>query len=233
MPLRKFIDSANNAINGIFHTARTQRHMLYHLCAAILVLIFSLILGIGFYEFIVIVILASIVLSAEMFNTAIEAIVNVLFKEYDNRAKAIKDTAAGAVFITAMGAAMVGYMILLGPLKEGFYKGLTVARHTGEGIAFTALVAVLILVIITKGFFGKGLPLRGGMPSGHAAISFSVWTAVTLLTESFMSSFLVLILAIFVAQSRVSIGIHKPWEVVLGAVVGVIVTFFMFKLFMI
>lgn len=232
MPLRKFFESTNNAINGILHTAKTQRHMRYHLYAAVLLLILSLVLGIGFVEFVVIVILASMVLSAEMLNTAIESIIDVLFREYDSRARTIKDIAAGAVLITAIGAAIVGYTILLGPLRRLFYDGLTIAKHTGEGIAFTALVGVLILVIITKAFFGRGLPLRGGMPSGHAALSFSIWTAITLLTESFMSSFLVLILAIFVAQSRVSVGIHSPWEVILGAVFGVVITFFMFKLFL-
>jgi diacylglycerol kinase (ATP) len=232
MPLRKFFDSTNDAINGIFYAARTQRHMRYHLIAALLLLILSLMLGIGFIEFIVIVIMASVVLSAEMVNTAVESIIDVLFRDYDERAKAIKDIAAGAVLIIAVGALIVGYMILLGPLKNLFYDGITVAKHSGEGIAFTSLVVVLILVIITKSFFGRGLPLRGGMPSGHAALSFSIWIAVSLLTESFMSSGFVLFLAILVAQSRVSVGIHSPWEVVLGALLGTSVTFLMFKVFM-
>ncbi|MBI5196903.1 MAG: diacylglycerol kinase [Nitrospirae bacterium] len=232
MPLRKFFDSTNNAINGIFHAAKTQRHMRYHLVAALLLLILSLMLGIGFVEFIVIVIMASVVLSVEMVNTAVESIIDVLFRDYDERARAIKDVAAGAVLIIALGAFIVGYMILLGPLKNLFYDGITAAKHSGEGIAFTSVVVVLILVIITKSFFGRGLPLRGGMPSGHAALSFSIWIAVTLLTESFMSSGFVLFLAILVAQSRVSVGIHSPWEVVLGALLGTAVTFFMFKVFM-
>ncbi|MBI4686448.1 MAG: phosphatase PAP2 family protein [Nitrospirae bacterium] len=91
---------------------------------------------------------------------------------------------------------------------------------------------MLITVVITKSFFKKGSPLRGGLPSGHAAISFSMWTAVTLLTESFIPSLLVLIMAVMVAQSRVNVGIHNPWEVVLGSLLGAIVTFLMFKLFL-
>ncbi len=99
-------------------------------------------------------------------------------------------------------------------------------------MAIIALIIVLILVIITKTFFGRGLPLRGGMPSGHAAVAFSIWLAVTFLSESFVSSFLVLILAIFVAQSRVSVGIHRPWEVILGALIGVTMTFLLFRVFL-
>ncbi len=69
------------------------------------------------------------------------------------------------------------------------------------------------------------------MPSGHSAVGFSIWVAVTLLTESFIASMLVLILAVFIAQSRVDVGIHKPREVVFGALLGSIVTFLLFKMF--
>jgi diacylglycerol kinase (ATP) len=69
------------------------------------------------------------------------------------------------------------------------------------------------------------------MPSGHSAVSFSIWVAVTLLTESFISSLLVLIMAILIAQSRVSTGIHRPREVVLGALLGITITFLLFQVF--
>ena len=91
MPLRKFIDSANDAINGILHAAKTQRHMRYHLLAALVVLILSLLLGINWTEFAVLVVLSIIVISTEMLNTALETITDILFKEYDAKAKIIKD----------------------------------------------------------------------------------------------------------------------------------------------
>lgn len=231
MPLRKWIQSANHAIEGILHAAKTQRHMRYHLYAAILVLLTGFVLGVRGTEFVVLITLAIIVLSVEMINTAIETITDILFKEYDPRAKIIKDTAAGAVLITAFGAAIIGYVILYEPVKDFFYKGLMIAKRLESDIAIVALIVVLILVVITKTFFGKGQPLRGGMPSGHAAVAFSIWIAVTFLTESFISSLLVLIMSIFIAQSRVSTGIHKPREVVLGALLGMTVTFLLFKMF--
>ncbi len=232
MPLRKWIKSANNAIEGILHGVKTQKHLRYHFFAAILLLLISLMLGISLQEFIALAIAAIIVLSVEMINTAIEVITDAIFKEYDDRAKIIKDTSAGAVLITASGAALIGFIILMPYFKDLFASGLKIAKHSGDVIAIIAVVIVLILVIITKAFFGKGLPLRGGMPSGHAAVSFSVWTAVTFTTEAALPSILILILAIVIAQSRVSIGAHNPWEVVLGALLGSSVTFFLFKLFL-
>ncbi|MBI4682944.1 MAG: diacylglycerol kinase [Nitrospirae bacterium] len=231
MPLRKWIISANHAIEGILHAAKTQRHMRYHLYAAMLLLLVSFILGVSGTEFVVLITLAVLVISVEMLNTAVEIISDILFKEYDQRAKIIKDTAAGAVLITALGAALIGYIVLIEPVKKYFDSGLSVAKHTGSDIAVVALLAVLILVVITKAFFGKGEPLRGGMPSGHAAVAFSIWMSVTMTTESFIPSLLVFIMAVLIAQSRVSIGIHRPIEVILGAGLGISVTFLLFKIF--
>jgi diacylglycerol kinase (ATP) len=231
MPLRRWIKSANHAIEGILHAAKTQKHMRYHLYAAILILLLSFSLGVSWMEFTALVVLTIIVISVEMINTAIESITDVLFKEYDPRAKAIKDIAAGAVLITAMGAVVIGYIILFEPLKDMFYSGIVIAKHSGHDIAIMALVIVLILVVITKAFHGKGEPLRGGMPSGHAAVAFSIWVAITFLTESFTPSMLVLIMAIFIAQSRVHVGIHSAVEVVLGALLGSTITFLLFKIF--
>jgi diacylglycerol kinase (ATP) len=205
--------------------------MRYHLYASIIVLIASFLLGISWTEFSVLVILTVVVLSIEMLNTSIEVITDVLFKEYDQRAKTIKDIAAGAVLISAMGAAVIGYVILFEPVKNLFYRGLGAAKHAPSDISVVALVVVLILVVITKAFFGKGEPLRGGMPSGHAAVSFSIWIAVTMISESFMPSMLVFIMAILIAQSRVSVGVHRPVEVLVGALLGISVTFLLFKVF--
>jgi diacylglycerol kinase (ATP) len=205
--------------------------MRYHLFAAILVLLASLVLGLSWYEFVVLVLLSIVVLSIEMINTAIEGITDVIFKEYDQKAKEIKDIAAGAVLIIALGAAVIGYIILYEPVKKFFYSGLDIAKHIESDIAIIALVVILILVVISKAFFGKGEPLRGGMPSGHAAVAFSIWVAVTFLTGSFMPSLLVFLMAIFIAQSRVNVGIHKPLEVVLGGLLGIAVTFLLFKIF--
>ncbi len=231
MPLRKWIKSANHAIEGILHAAKTQRHMRYHLYAAIIILIVSLMLGIDWSEFAVLIILSIVVLSVEMLNTALELTTDVLFPEYDQRAKEIKDIAAGAVLICALGAVVIGYIILFERLKNFFYSGLEVAKHTGSDIAVVALIIVLILVVIIKAFYGKGTPLKGGMPSGHAAVSFSIWIAVTLISESFMPSLLVLVMAILIAQSRVNVGAHKPLEVLAGAMLGITVTFLLFKIF--
>ncbi len=231
MPLKKWIKSANYAIEGILHAAKTQRHMRYHLIAAIIVLITGFVTGIGWTDFVVLMTLAIVVISVEMINSSIETITDVLFKEYDPKAKAIKDMAAGAVLIAAIGSVIIGYVILFNPVKEFFQSGLQISKHVKGDIAVVSIVMVLILVVVGKTFFKRGKPLQGGMPSGHAAVGFSIWMIVTLISQNFTNSILVLILAVLIAQSRVSKKIHRPLEVIVGALLGTIVTFLLFQIF--
>lgn len=223
--------SANCAIEGILHAAKTQRHLRYHYFSAVMVLLLSYMLGVSRIEFLFIALSVIAVLLAEMFNTAIETLVDMVSPELSEKARVAKDIAAGAVLVTVFGVAIIGYIILFPYLREVFYSGISVTKHTDEEIALIAFVMVLILVIITKSYFGKGLPLRGGMPSGHAALAFSSWVAVTYITENFIASLISFAVAVVIAQSRVGTKAHTVWEVVLGSLMGASVTFLLFRIF--
>ena len=231
MPLRKFIESANNAIEGILHTARTQRHLRYHLFAAVAVLIITYIFGLDRTDFLIISIAVILVLLSEMMNTAVEYVVDLLSPEYSEQARIAKDIAAGAVFITAFGAVVVGYIVLFPYFEKMFKTGIHISKHSKEEVALISTILVLIFIIIIKAYLGKGHPLRGGMPSGHAAIAFSFWVAVSYITESFNASLFCFALAVLIAQSRVAVKAHSPLEVFVGAVFGAGITFLLFRVF--
>jgi diacylglycerol kinase (ATP) len=231
MPLRQWWRSTNFAIEGILHAAKTQRHLRYHYVSAAAVLLLSYALGVSRVEFLIIALSVIAVLLAEMFNTAIETLVDMVSPEQNEKARVAKDIAAGAVLVTAFGVAVIGYIILFPYLKNAFHTGLSITKHTEEEIALIAFIVVLILVIITKAYFGKGLPLRGGMPSGHAALAFSAWVATTFITENFVASLLSFTIAVIIAQSRVGMRAHTVLEVILGSLMGASVTFLLFRLF--
>ncbi len=231
MPFRQWLKSVNSAIEGILHAAKTQRHLRYHFYSAAVVLLISYILGVTRTEFLIIALSVIAVLLAEMFNTAIEAIVDIMSPEHSEKARVVKDIAAGAVFLTAFGVAVIGYLILSPYLRDSFQKGLYITKHSKEEISMIAFIIVVILVVITKAYFGKGHPLRGGMPSGHSAVAFSAWVAITYITENFTVSLLCFILALIIAQSRVITRAHSQWEVILGSLMGASVTFLLFRLF--
>ena len=97
-----------------------------------------------------------------------------------------------------------------------------------------ALVLVVLIVIGTKAWTGRGTPLRGGLPSGHAALAFAGWVAVTYLVDAdhrFVVSGLTLIMAVLVAQTRVESGIHSTLEVAYGGLLGALVTLVLFQVF--
>ncbi|MCG2721933.1 MAG: diacylglycerol kinase [Thermodesulfovibrionales bacterium] len=231
MPFRQWLRSANCAIEGILQAAKTQRHLRYHFLTAAFVLLLSYVLGVSRTEILIIALSVIAVLLAEMFNTAIEVIVDIVSPEKTEKARIAKDIAAGAVLITAFGVAVIGFIILFPYLKDSFQTGLTVAKHSKEEIALIAFILVVILVVITKVYLGKGLPLRGGMPSGHAALAFAAWVATTYLTEHFTASILSFVIAVLIAQSRIVTKAHTIWEVVLGSLMGASVTFLLFRIF--
>ncbi len=231
MPFRQWWRSANFAIEGILHAAKTQRHLRYHYITAAAVLLLSYILGVSRTEFLIIALAVIAILLAEMFNTAIEALVDMVSPEQSEKARVVKDIAAGAVLVTAFGVAVIGYIILFPYLKAAFDSGISIARHTKDEIALIAFIVVLILVIIAKAYFGKGLPLRGGMPSGHAALAFSAWVAVTYITGNFVASLITFAVSVVIAHSRVGAGAHTVWEAVLGSLMGAAVTFILFAIF--
>jgi diacylglycerol kinase (ATP) len=229
---KQWLKSVNFAIEGIIQAAKTQRHLRYHFYIAAFVLIISYILGVKRFEFLIIALSVIAVLLAELFNTAIEAVVDIVSPEQSEKARIVKDISAGAVLVTAFGVAVIGYIILSPYLRDFFQKGLYVAKHSKEEISIIAFIIVLILVVITKAYFGKGQPLRGGMPSGHSAFAFSAWVAITYITENFVISIICILLALFIAESRVVTRAHNTWEVVLGGLLGASVTFLIFKIFL-
>jgi diacylglycerol kinase (ATP) len=173
-----------------------------------------------------------LVLATEMLNTAIETTVDMISEEFHPLAKKAKDVAAGVVLIASIGALMLGYLILYPALKAAIMaEKWQIRKAPNDVVAFVSLAVVIILVIILKAIIGKGEPLRGGMPSGHAAVSFSIGTAALYLTNAVPIILLTFLLALIVSWSRWSSGIHRPIEVVAGALLGMGVTFLLFRLF--
>ncbi|KJR43639.1 diacylglycerol kinase/PAP2 family protein [Candidatus Magnetoovum chiemensis] len=231
MSLERFINSANYAIEGILAAAKTQRHVRYHLYAACIVILFSYIAGVTKMEFLIISIISLFVIMAELVNTAIEATIDVLSPQLRKEARIAKDVAAGSVLVTAFGALIIGYIILFPYLVEFFKSGFYIARHRGDEVAILSLIIVTIFVILLKAFSGKGHPLRGGMPSGHTATSFSIWVSVSVISENLVVSILTFTVAFLIARSRIICKAHTVAEVFVGAFVGASITYLLFFIF--
>lgn len=99
------------AISGILYALKTQRNIKIHFMTTLLIILFSILLKLNITEVLIVAITIALVLTAEMINTAIEAVVDMFTQEYHPLAQAAKNVAAGAVLISALNAVVVGYLI--------------------------------------------------------------------------------------------------------------------------
>lgn len=219
-----WVAGINCAIEGILWTVRSQRHMRWHFIAAATVLLTALLLHVSALEFMLLAFAITLVLFAEVMNTAVEVVVDLVSPEFHPLAKRAKDVAAGAVLIASIGAAVMGYLALSRHLFAPLTEGLNLLGRVPGEVAVVAVLVVTILVTLLKARFGQGSPLHGGMPSGHAAVSYSIATSIAISGSGALIALLAVALATMVSHSRLLLGIHSLREVVAGALLGIFVT---------
>ena len=115
--LNRLFKSFKYAFTGIFTALKQEKNMNIHLAMAILVIIMGIILKISKTEWMVCIIMITLVICSELFNT----IVDMITTEKNEKAKIAKDISAGAVLITAIGAAVVGIIIFLPKMAQIFW----------------------------------------------------------------------------------------------------------------
>ena len=231
MKIKKSIDSFNYAIEGIIYAVRTQRNMKIHLVVASLVLIFSLFFDFSKIEMLILFLTITLVVVLELVNTAIEATIDVTANYYHPLAKIAKNVAAGAVLISAINAMAIGYLLFFDRLSPITNMVLIKIKQSDTTVVFICLLLVTIVTVVIKAIYGEGTPLKGGMPSGHSALSFGAATAISLLTKDILIVTLCYFLALLVAQSRVEAKIHTVYQTIIGAIYGILITILIFKLF--
>jgi len=223
--------SISVAIEGILYAVKNERNLKIHILISIAVLVIALFLNITPLEYIILAITITLVISFELFNTAIEKITDAIFKERCEEAKRIKDIAAGAVLMAAFGAVYIGYFAVFKRLRDSTHLLLKGTPDFSEHGAIVSIAIVIFLVVLIKSYFNKGEPLQGGMPSGHAAVSFSVLVSVIFISKNFVLSVLVLLLSLLISISRVQMKIHTVAEVIFGGALGAFTTFILYKIF--
>lgn len=111
--LKKQLRSFGYAWKGIQSCVGKEQNLSFHLIAAMAVIIVGIVLGITRTEWIMVVMCIGTVIAAELFNTAIEKLVDLVSPERHPVAGRVKDIAAGAVLICAVAAAIIGLIIFI------------------------------------------------------------------------------------------------------------------------
>ncbi len=111
--IKKFLLSFTYPIKGLRYAYRNEQNLAVDVGVALLVTIAGFIFKLNLVEWSILALTIGLVISCELINTAIEAVVDLVTEDYHPLAKVAKDTAAAAVFVFAIVAIIVGLIIFL------------------------------------------------------------------------------------------------------------------------
>ena len=214
-------DSFRFALDGILHGFRSQRHMRFHFCVAVLALLAGVVFQLERAELLVLTFAISMVIITELLNTAIESVVDLVTTTYHPLAKYAKDVAAGAVLIAALNACVVGVLLFLDAEQVRRMISMAPSTQMRFQTVIVAMVMLLVLLVIWKVLGNKGTFLHGGVVSGHSAVGFCLCTMILLMANNPFVAFLAILMALIISQSRVEAGVHTLQEVLFGALIGI------------
>ncbi len=227
------VRSFEYALRGVFYALKTQRNMRIHMILAVLVLTVSLFLRLSRFDMGLVVIAISVVLITELINTACELTVDMVSGKHKPAAKRVKDLSAGAVFFSSVCAGALGYLVFFTRGSfEALEKSIVIQRISEypPHIAAVVLFVIIVFSVLLKVFKEKNFNIRGGMPSIHTAVAFSLSAMIYIVSANIYVFILSFFLASMVGQTRVSAGIHSIWQVAAGALIGLAATVWIFQL---
>lgn len=147
-----FFKSLKNALKGIVYCINNERNFRVHTVVSLYVLVFSIFFDFSAYEYTIVFLAISSVLTAECINTVIERILDFTSEGYNPVVKVIKDIAAGAVLIAAIGAFCVGVILFFNIDKWVYFFNILISDIK---LLILFLLSILISVIYIIGLRDK------------------------------------------------------------------------------
>ncbi len=229
---KTFFSATKNALNGIIHAFKTERNLRIDYLIGALVLIVSLFFDFTKIELICLVITVGFVIFAEMINSTVEYIVNLVKTEYDLNAKAAKDIAAGGVLIASIIAVIVAYILFVDKIKQASTELLAAVLSSKAHMLVTILFIVTILVVILKGVFSKDKDNNyvKAFPSARVAISFALSTYLFIITQNLIVGGVALALSFIVSSIKRENDKTTIIQIVLSALLGILLVVSVYQL---
>lgn len=111
--IKKFVNSFKYPFSGLRYAYKNEQNLMVDVGMAIIVIIAGIVFKISVAEWAILTITVGLVISLELVNTAIEAVVDLVTENYHPLAKVAKDTSAAAVLVLAIVAIIEGLIIFL------------------------------------------------------------------------------------------------------------------------
>ncbi|MEG0073367.1 MAG: diacylglycerol kinase [Clostridia bacterium] len=219
------------AINGIISAFKTERNLRIHYLTGICVFLFSLFFDFTKAEFACLCLTIGFVIFAEMMNTAVEAVVDLLTDVYNPHAKIAKDVAAGGVLISAGISVVVAYFLFIDKLTNATTVLLDSILGSPMHILVTILFIVVIAIIILKGIYTENNKrFAKSFPSFKVAISCAMAMYAWIISKSEIVGAISFILCFMIAQTKMQRKATTIIQIILSGLLGVLLVIIVFQL---
>ena len=226
---KTFFTAMGHALDGVIRAFKTERNLRIDYMIGLFVLLSSLFFDFTKTEFACLCLTIGFVIFAEMINSTVEYMVDLITDKYDDRAKAAKDIAAGAVLISSGVAVVVAYFLFADKIYNATTAVISSIFGSKLHVLLTIMFAVILLAVILKGIIGKGDSYSKAYPSARVALAFALTAYVYIITRSIFVGAIALILSIMIAQIRVENEKIRPIYMIISAVLGVLVVLIIYQ----
>lgn len=229
---KTFFSATKNALNGIIHAFKTEKNLRNDYIIGALVLFVSLFFDFTKTELICLVLTIGFVIFAEMINSTVEYIVNLVKTEYDLNAKAAKDIAAGGVLIASLISVIVAYLLFVDKIRQASTVLLTTVLSSKSHMLVTILFIVTILIVILKGVFSKDKDNNyvKAFPSARVTLSFALSTYLFVITKSLLVGGVALVLSIMVSSIKRENDKTTMMQIIFSALLGILLVISVYQL---
>lgn len=229
---KTFFSATKNALNGIIHAFKTEKNLRNDYIIGALVLFVSLFFDFTRTELICLVLTIGFVIFAEMINSTVEYIVNLVKTEYDLNAKAAKDIAAGGVLIASLISVIVAYLLFIDKIRQASTALLTSVLSSKAHMLVTILFVVTILIVILKGLFSKDKDNNyvKAFPSARVTVSFALSTYLFVITKNLLVGGVALVLSIMVSSIKRENDKTTMMQIIFSALIGILLVISIYQL---
>lgn len=221
---KSLVGAMRYALNGIIHAFKTERNLRIDYIIGVLVLICSLFFDFSKTEMICLILTIGFVIFAEMINTTVEYIVDLITQEYNENAKAAKDIAAGGVFISGGISVIVAYFLFVDKLSRASTSMLTSILSSRAHLLVTILFVLILLTVVIKGIMNKKKEnYVEAFPSTRVAVSFALAIYLYIITKSFLVGGIAMVLAFMVSSLKKEKDNVSNLHLIFSAMLGILI----------
>ena len=151
--MRKQLKSFSTAFQGLWQAIRSEGHLRFHIVAAVYVITFSFFYEMSALRWAVVLILIALIISAELFNTALEALCDKVTTERDPMIKKVKDVSAAAVLILSAAAVGAAFLLYFDLERINYIFHFFISNPV---LLILFIISLIISVLFISGQFTKG-----------------------------------------------------------------------------